>query len=108
MKTWHGDDWACKPRRSVEGNTELGRDQAAIISLLWHSSQTDWFEYNAGSKVVHFRFPARYQKMARDGVPIYFEEQGPTTKGTQPKIADLGMRERTKEKIEKRFFTDAI
>ena len=101
MKTRHGDDWACKPRRSVEGSTELGRDQAAIISLLWHSSQTDWFEYNAGSKVVHFRFPARYQKMARDGVPIYFEEQGPTTKGTQPKIADLGMRERTKEKIAK-------
>jgi hypothetical protein len=37
-----------------EGITELGRDQAAIISLLWHSLQTDWFEYNAGSKLVHF------------------------------------------------------
>ena len=55
----HGDDWSSKPRIAEEGITELGCDQAAIVSLLWHSSQSDWFEYNAGSRVVHFWFPPR-------------------------------------------------
>jgi hypothetical protein len=50
----HGFDWSIKPRMAGEGITELGRDQAAIISLLWHSLQTNWFEYSAGSKLVNF------------------------------------------------------
>jgi hypothetical protein len=58
-----------------EGITELGWDQAAIISLLWHSSQTDWFEYNAGSKLVHFRFLLRYRKAARDGASAAWPTQ---------------------------------
>ena len=43
MKRRHGIDWTVKPRMAEEGITELGWDQAAIISLLWHSLQTDWF-----------------------------------------------------------------
>ena len=54
MRRKHGVDWSSKPRRVEEGITELGRDQAAIMSLLWHSFQTDWFKYNARSKLVHF------------------------------------------------------
>ena len=84
-----------------EGITELGWDQAAIMSLLWHSSQTDWFEYNAGSKLVHFRYPLHYQKAARNGLPIYFERPGPTTKGLQTLIVNPGLRERAREKIAK-------
>ena len=49
--------------------------------------------------MAHFRFLTRYQKLARDGVPIHFERPGPSTKGAQPKIADPGLRACTKEKI---------
>ena len=101
MRSNYGVNWSSKPCRSEEGITELGCDQAAIMSLLWHSSQTDWFEYNAGSKLVHFRFPLCYQKAARNGLPVYFERPGPTTKGLQPLIADPGLRERAREKIAK-------
>jgi len=101
MKERHGSDWTSMPRKAREGITECARDQTAIITLLWHSTQTDWFEYKAGSRVAHFRFPTRYRKMARDGVPIHFERPGPLTKGTQPTIADPELRARTKEKIAK-------
>ncbi len=101
MKEEHGDDWSLKSRCSREGTTELGMDQLAIVNILWHSTQTDWFEYNSGSKIVHFRFPKRYRKLARDGVPIFFEKPGPTTRGVQPQIADAVVREQTREKVAK-------
>ena len=88
-------------RLAVEGVTEFGRDQTTLVQLLWYSAQTDWFEYHAGSRVAHFWFPARCQKIARDGVPIYFEKPGPWTKGSQPRISDPGVREQTREKIAK-------
>ena len=89
------------PRSAGEGITDRTRDQTVIISLLWHLMRTDWFEYKAGSKVAHFRFPARYQKLARDGVPIHFDRPGPSTKGAQQKIANPGLKASTKEKIVK-------
>jgi hypothetical protein len=101
MKERHGIDWASRPRRAREGITECARNQTAIISLLWHSTQTDWFEYKAGSRVAHFRFPSRYRKLARDGAPIHFERPGPSNRGAQPTIADPGLRACTKEKIAK-------
>ena len=66
-------DWINK-----EGHkTEL--DRAAISSMLWHTSHTSWFEYNTGSpRLIHFRFPTMYSKMARNGVPVWFEQPGPT------------------------------
>ncbi len=76
MKEMHGADWERRPRKGREGITELGRGQTAIMSLLWYSAQTDWFEYTAGSRLAFFHFPTRYQKLARDGVPIYLSGPG--------------------------------
>ena len=45
MNGKHGVDWVIRPRRAAEGLTEVGRDQTAISSLLWHSTQTDLFDY---------------------------------------------------------------
>jgi hypothetical protein len=102
MKEQHEVDWSSKPRVAKEESTDLGRDQEAIIGILWHATQMDWFEYPAGSKVVYFHFPKTYRKAARDGVPIFFEKPGPGTKdGSQPRIADPVMRERTQEKVSK-------
>ena len=58
----------------------------AVKNILWHASETDWFEYFSGSRLHHFRFPKRYRKEARDGVKIYFETAGPSTKQRQPDI----------------------
>jgi hypothetical protein len=99
MHETHGTDWVNKRRTKGEALTELGRDRAAIAGVLWHSTNTNWFEFHAGSRLVHLWFPIRYRKMARDGVPVYFEWPGPTTREAQPIVADAVMRAKAKEKI---------
>ena len=102
MREAHGLEWMKKPRQHRDGLlTELGKDQSAIANLLWHSTHTNWFEFHAGSRLVHLRFPLRYRRMARDGVPAWFTKPGPTTKGTQPPITDSRLRQKTREKIGK-------
>ncbi len=104
MKEAHGPAWMGKSRRHQDGVlTELGRDQAGIVNLLWHSIHTNWFEFNAGSRLVHLRFPLRYRRMAKDGVLAWFTKPGPTTKGTQPAIMETRLREKTREKFGKVF-----
>jgi hypothetical protein len=76
----HGLEWT--KGRQGDGNrvlTELGCNQCTISSMLWHSSHTSWFKFNAGSCFVHFRFPERYCREARDGVLAFFKRPGPTT-----------------------------
>ncbi len=104
MKEAHGPDWMGKPHQQRDGVlTELGRDQSAMANLLWHSTHTNWFEFNAGFRLVHLRFPLRFQRIVRDGVPAWFTKPGPTTKGTQPAITDSRLREKMREKIGKVF-----
>jgi hypothetical protein len=98
----YGADWERQPRRKRGGErTKLDCDQGAINSMLWHSTHTNWFEFNAGSRLVHFCFPERYRKEARDGVKVFFERPGPTTRKKQPIIKDVTIHRKTKEKISK-------
>ncbi len=87
-------------RFTKEGQTtEFKRDRAAIASMLWHNVHTNWFEFHAGSKLIHFHFPVRYRTMARDGGPVWFEWPGPTAREAQPIIADPDLRTKAKDKI---------
>ena len=103
MRSEHGKDWKERgARRDATGKlTELGRDLAAIAGMLWHAGHTTWFEFNAGSRLVHFRFPPRYRKEARDGVRPFFERPGPTTRRTQSIVEDADLRAKTMDKIDK-------
>ena len=77
----------------------MGKDREAIAGILWHSVNTIWFDYHAGSTLIHFRFPTMYRDMARDGVKVFFEKPGPTTHESQPRISDPKIREMAREKI---------
>ena len=99
VRASYGTSWR-RPRHTKDGElTMLGKDREAIASVIWHSVNTSWFDYHAGSTLIHFRFPAMYQEMARDGVKVFFEKPGPTTREAQPKIRDPKIREMAKEKI---------
>ena len=75
----YGTSWR-KARHTKDGEiTTLGKDRKAIAGILWHSVNTSWFDYHAGSTLIHFRFPTMYRDMARDGVKVFFEKPGPTT-----------------------------
>ena len=80
--------------------TQLGKELEAVRNILWHANETNWFEYLAGSRLHHFRFPIRYRKEARDVTRVYFETPGPTTKQAQPSIPDE-MLEQVRSKIQK-------
>jgi hypothetical protein len=67
--------------------------------MLWHTTHTNWFEFHAGSCLVHLRFPIRYQKEARDGVEVFFEWPKPTIREAQPLIADAKTQTMVKDKI---------
>ena len=97
-----GPDWMSLPRKGVDGNlTRVGKEVDAIKNLLWHATEASWFEYHSGSRIYHFRFPLRYQKIARDGVPIFFEKPGPSTMRPQPKFTDSEVRDKVRPKVEK-------
>jgi hypothetical protein len=103
MAKAHSWDWHMKHWRGgkEEAINKLGRDQEAISNLLWHSMHTSWFEYNVGSRLIHFRFPERYRREARDGVKTFLKMPGPTTRWAQPTINDAGIRSKAKDKIAK-------
>ena len=64
VRASYGTSWR-KPQHTKDGElTTLGKDREAIASVIWHSVNTSWFDYHAGSTLVHFCFPAMYQEMA--------------------------------------------
>jgi hypothetical protein len=98
----HGKDWMKGMRRDGNGAlTKLGWDQDTISSMLWHLGHMSWFEFHAGSRLVHFRFLARYRREARDGVRAFFKKPGPTTQRAQPVIKDWAIQAKTKDKFDK-------
>jgi hypothetical protein len=97
-----GVKWHTMPRKNESGKfTKLGKEVDAVQNLLWHATEANWFEYHAGSKVYYFRFPLRYQTIAQDGVPIYFEKLGPDTMKPQPAFDNQEVKDRVRPKIEK-------
>ena len=97
----YGPHWTTLPRKKNGKLTSLGIDQHAICHIIWHATNTSWFEYLAGSRLAYFRFPKRYRKEARDGVPIYFESTVPLSKSPQKPFRDQSVKARVRAKIEK-------
>lgn len=91
LRKTHGRKWYSLPRKSPDGNTtKFGRDFNATFDVLWRcvAERSDWFEYPVGSSLNFFRFPARYQNIAKEGVPVSFTQPGPTSMKAQPKMEE--------------------
>ncbi len=100
MRRTHGGNWHTRPQSWHDGElTKVGKDPRAIGGILWHATHTNWFEFHAGLHLVHLCFPIRYHEMARDGVPVFFERPGPTTREFQLPMADEKTRAMAKDKI---------
>ena len=97
----YGGDWKTQPRKKNGKLTPLGVDQHAICHIIWHATNTTWFEYLAGTRLIHFRFPKRYRSQARDGVPIFFESSVPESKSPQKPFGNPSVKAQVRAKIEK-------
>jgi hypothetical protein len=101
MRSMHGPSWGTLPQKRDGVLTELGRDQEAVLDMLWHAMHTSWFDYHTGSRLVLLRFLTHFRAMARDGVPVWFERPGPTTREAQPTISSTEIRAKAKKKFAK-------
>lgn len=102
LRTNFGADWYTKPRSTSKGKSTLVQVEVhALSNVMWHATEADWFEYHRGSQLHYFRFPPIYQKMARDGVRVFFEKKGPTSKRAARPIEDPVLRAKVRKKLEK-------
>lgn len=79
--------WRTRARQEREPRAH----REALQEIMRRAANNDWFEYPAGSRLHYFRFPSRYQRAARDGVRVFFQDEGPSLMRRQP---DLGPEER--------------
>ena len=84
LHTKMGRNWFEMRRK---GHDKLNVQLNAMRDILWRACENDWFEYPAGSRLLYWRWPKKYQKQARDGVPVYFLEEGPTEMKAQRAVS---------------------
>ncbi len=97
----YGTDWINQPRMKDGHPTKLGIEIQALSDIMWHATECNWFEYKSGSALHYFRFPLFYQGIAKEGVRVYFETEGPTTMRGQPPVADENARAVLRSKVGK-------
>ncbi len=77
LQSSHGVDWVEQARG---GNVKALEDMEAVHDNLWQLARNDWFEYLLGSRLIFFRFPARYQTQAKRGVKVLYTRKGPSSR----------------------------
>ena len=70
LQVTHGKDW------SHSRHTKVLEDMTAIQDILWRAVSNTWFEFPLGSRLIFFRFPARYRTEAKRGVRVVLHKQG--------------------------------
>ena len=97
----YGPEWFKLPRMKGGRYTDVGIEVEALSNIMWHATEANWFEYKSGSALHYFRFPLFYQGIAKDGVPIFFEKDGPKSMRAQPTINDEQARKVLRSKVGK-------
>lgn len=98
----YGRNWMSLPRKDKKGRlTKLGVEIQALTNIMWHATEANWFEYKSGSALHYFRFPIFYQGIAKEGVRVFFEKDGPKSMRRQPPVADEKARAVLRSKVGK-------
>jgi hypothetical protein len=77
------------------------KDLKAAREVAERSSRATWFEWTDGSAPVHWRWPAWYQPIARDGLPVWFREAPKQWRRPQPPGSTSQIHSLMKSKLEK-------
>jgi hypothetical protein len=77
------------------------KDLKAAREVALRSSRATWFEWADGSAPVHWKWPAWYQPVARDGLPVWFREAPKQWRRPQPPGASAQIHELMKAKLGK-------
>lgn len=114
----HGDDWPVQRTKGrketasrARDETSLDLDLEAIRDIIWRVLKNSWFEYPFGSSLFFFRFPEKYRKLARDGVPVFVEGDLPTEtkpQPTSPPEALSVLQDKLSKMVERRYIKDPM
>ena len=64
--------------------------------------KADWWAWVGGSRLLFWRWTPKFQKMARDGVPVYWiPGRKPESRKLQPSIEDANVHAQMKSKLQK-------
>jgi hypothetical protein len=78
---------------SAKLDWEAGRD------CIRRCAEASWWEWDAGSRPLHWRWPKEYRIIIRDGLPPWFITKPPETKIPQCGEPDVDVRHKIKEKL---------
>jgi hypothetical protein len=71
------------------------------IDAVARAANATWFDWDDGSRPFHWRWPAFYQKVIRDGLEVHFVSQKPSFKRPQADTKCSKMREKMQAKLNK-------
>ena len=89
-------------RKELLKDLKVGRDAVRRAGL------ASWWEWDAGSSLFFWRWPAEYKKDVRDGLEVCVEGQLPEYWARQNWPKDLAEREQLKKKLYKPVFKNYI
>ena len=93
-------EWYKEKRKNW--SKEALRDKSVACDVIRRTSNTTWWDWSLGSTLIFWRWPIRFQKKARDGVPLYVQHDLLLRYMKQPKWpSDELQREKLLSKLSK-------
>jgi hypothetical protein len=112
-----GRRWGLKDGNDCYAWTSHGRDQyiklwqnrliTTLVDIvpasdaIARSATSTWWTWDDGSTPFHWRWPAHYRKVIRDGLKVYFQKDPPRYRTAQQDVANKGIKKKIKEKLAK-------
>jgi hypothetical protein len=89
-KAWWNGFW-----ENTQADKEPGRD------AIWRIAEASWWEWDAGSAPIYWRWPPEYQETIRDGLKIWFSGEKPQWTRAQRVEKDEKVKQKVIKKIAK-------
>jgi hypothetical protein len=65
------------------------------------AASSSWWNWDDGSTPFHWRWPAHYQDIIRDGLKVYFQQKPPRYRQAQRDVTDQAVKQKIIEKLAK-------
>ena len=89
--------WYQLKGKSHPHSTQVWKDGQAAVSK---ASQASWWNWDKGSSIFFWRWPADYQEIVRVGLAPMFDTEAPTNRDQQPAYECEEVRAKVKKKLD--------
>ena len=101
MIQWYPEPWCVRPAHD-ELAMEWHKDVRAMVDCFTRAAGASWWDWDHGSRLFFWRWPSEARHWARDGLPIYYQEDLlPWYRTRQPSEPDKDVRQKVRFKLDK-------